>query len=207
MLRYYINSSIRPLRYFLAPSQAATDKFCVFDKTIQSLSLNKVYQRQRQVWKPSAAEFYIHSSNNYPRQYHYSVTACHQFSAAESGLKVNYVMEFEDVKAGLGDKSLVLIDVRNPDEIQQHGKIPGSINIPLPKLRKAFEMCEECFKQEFGITKPGKQDKIATHCMMGGRAGKAAEALKNMGFHNAISYPGSFKDWKAKGGPVEGGES
>ena len=39
-------------------------------------------------------------------------------------------MEFESVKAGLADKSLVLIDVRNPDEIEKHGKIPGSINIP-----------------------------------------------------------------------------
>ena len=77
----------------------------------------------------------------------------------------------------------------------------------VPELTKAFEMSEEGFEQEFGITKPGKGDKIATHCIMGGRAGKAAEALKNMGFHNAISYAGSFKDWKAKGGPIEGGES
>ena len=129
MLRY-INSSIRPLRYFSAPSQAAADKYCVFDRTIEISSLNKLYHRQQQVWKPSAAEFCIHYTNNYPRQFHYSVTDCHQFSAVESGLKVSYVMEFEDVKAGLGDKSLVLIDVRNPDEIQQHGKIPGSINIP-----------------------------------------------------------------------------
>ena len=129
MLRCYINSSIRPLRYFSAQPQAVTDKLFV-DKTTKSLSLNKVYQRQRQDWKPSAAESYINSTNNYPRQFHCSVTACHQFSAAESGLKVSYVMEFEDVNAGLGDKSLLLIDVRNPDEIQQHGKIPGSINIP-----------------------------------------------------------------------------
>ena len=39
-------------------------------------------------------------------------------------------MEFENVKSGLSDKSLILIDVRNPDELEKHGKIPGSINIP-----------------------------------------------------------------------------
>ena len=43
--------------------------------------------------------------------------------------------------------------------------------------------------------------------MMGGRAGKAADALKELGFVNTSSYSGSFKDWKAKGGPIEGGMS
>ena len=42
-------------------------------------------------------------------------------------------MEYEDVKSGLADKSLALIDVRNPDELVKHGKIPGSINIPCKK--------------------------------------------------------------------------
>ena len=52
-------------------------------------------------------------------------------------------MEFESVKAGLADKSLVLIDVRNPDELEKHGKIPGSINIPC----KLFYKCCICYTQ------------------------------------------------------------
>ena len=39
--------------------------------------------------------------------------------------------------------------------------------------------------------------------MMGGRAGKAADALKEMGFPKTEVYKGSFKDWVAKGGTVE----
>ena len=39
--------------------------------------------------------------------------------------------------------------------------------------------------------------------MMGGRAGKAAAALKEMGYPKAEVYKGSFKDWVAKGGAVE----
>ena len=39
--------------------------------------------------------------------------------------------------------------------------------------------------------------------MMGGRAGKAAAALKEMGFAKVYNYKGSFKDWVAKGGAVE----
>ena len=63
-------------------------------------------------------------------QYSTCSTRNHRFSATDSGLRVNYSMEFEDVKKGLSEKTLVLIDVRNPDELVKHGKIPGSINIP-----------------------------------------------------------------------------
>ena len=40
------------------------------------------------------------------------------------------MMQYEDVKEGLENKSLLLIDVREPDELEKFGKIPGSINIP-----------------------------------------------------------------------------
>jgi len=41
-----------------------------------------------------------------------------------------YIMEFSQVKKGLEEKAFVLVDVRNQDELQSVGKIPGSINIP-----------------------------------------------------------------------------
>ena len=75
----------------------------------------------------------------------------------------------------------------------------------MPELSDALELSEDNFTEKYGNTKPKPNDKIATHCMMGGRAGKAADALKTMGFCNAVSYSGSFKDWKSKGGSVEGG--
>ena len=42
-------------------------------------------------------------------------------------------MDFEGVKDGVKTGSLLVIDVRNPDEIANHGKIPTSINIPREK--------------------------------------------------------------------------
>jgi 3-mercaptopyruvate sulfurtransferase SseA len=39
-------------------------------------------------------------------------------------------MEFAEVKQGLEANAIVLIDVRNADEIRNSGKIPGSHNIP-----------------------------------------------------------------------------
>ena len=67
------------------------------------------------------------------KEYHFTTIRAHRFSPKEPGLRVNIVMEYEDVKSGLADKSIALIDVRNPDELVKHGKIPGSINIPCKK--------------------------------------------------------------------------
>ena len=39
-------------------------------------------------------------------------------------------MDYKEVRTGLEDKSLTLLDVRNPDELTKNGKIPGSTNIP-----------------------------------------------------------------------------
>ena len=64
-------------------------------------------------------------------------------------------------------------------------------------------MNEDEFEKQFGIYKPKQMDKIVTQCFVGGRARKAAETLRNKGFINAQSYPGSFKDWIAKDGKVE----
>ena len=46
-------------------------------------------------------------------------------------------MEFAEVRDGLKEKSFVLVDVRNPEELQAAGKIPGSVNVPreFPELR------------------------------------------------------------------------
>ena len=75
----------------------------------------------------------------------------------------------------------------------------------MPELSDALELSEDKFTEKYGNNKPKPNDKIATHCMMGGRAGKAADALKQMGFCSAVRYSGSFKEWKSKGSSIEGG--
>ncbi len=37
-------------------------------------------------------------------------------------------MEFSEVKKGLEEKEIILIDVRNPDEVASMGKIPGKLS-------------------------------------------------------------------------------
>ena len=66
-------------------------------------------------------------------------------------------MQFSEVKQGLEEKSILLIDVRNPDEIRNMGRIPGSHNIPLSELKAALQLPEQEFDQRFGFPKPVEQ--------------------------------------------------
>ena len=47
-------------------------------------------------------------------------------------------MDYEDVKKGLEEHTFLLIDVRNPEELQTHGRIPGSFNIPCKYFKHIY---------------------------------------------------------------------
>ena len=75
--------------------------------------------------------------------------------------------------------------------------------ISRPQFESALELSEAEFTDKYGFEKPGKDAKIVTHCIGGGRAGKAEALLQKNGFGNALAYPGSFSDWVNQGGEVE----
>ncbi|XP_035784518.1 rhodanese domain-containing protein CG4456-like isoform X3 [Anopheles albimanus] len=92
----------------------------------------------------------------------------------------------------------LLIDVRNPDELAETGKIPTSINIPLPQLEEGMKLAESEFKARYGREKPATGTEIIFHCKMGGRAQKATDLATSLGYTNARNYKGSWTEWAAK---------
>lgn len=100
--------------------------------------------------------------------------------------------ELETVEQALS-KELIL-DVREPTE-HAAGCLPGAINIPRGVL-------------EFKIgNHPDFQNqleaKIFVYCQTGGRSALATEALLKLGYKNAVSMAGGFKDWSENGLQVE----
>lgn len=84
----------------------------------------------------------------------------------------------EDVEAALMHGALV-IDVRTEGEYASR-HLPGTTNIPLPRLTGAIEKLA-----------PDRQTPIALHCLSGGRSASAMSALKRMGYtrvYNLGSY-------------------
>ena len=52
---------------------------------------------------------------------------------------------------------------RSPEEFSA-GRLPISVNIPLPGLEEALAMGPELFQQKFGVNKPDLGDDIVVMC-------------------------------------------
>ncbi len=111
------------------------------------------------------------------------------------------------VKAQLTSPTAVLIDVREPGELQASGTIPGSLNIPVTTKPDSFFISAEEFEDRFGFERPGKEKEVVFYCRSGVRSRAAAELAKAAGWNSVGEYPGSWTDWEKMGGEKEGGRS
>eukprot|EP00112_Aurelia_sp_Birch-Aquarium-sp1_P009580 Seg2092.9 transcript_id=Seg2092.9/GoldUCD/mRNA.D3Y31 product="Thiosulfate sulfurtransferase/rhodanese-like domain-containing protein 3" protein_id=Seg2092.9/GoldUCD/D3Y31 len=92
---------------------------------------------------------------------------------------------------------VTIIDVRNPWELRQEGKIAGSINIPGWKLGNALSSPPEEFKKRYGIPLPAKDNcNLIFHCKSGGRSLKAVTLARSMGWFCSRHLLGGFEAWK-----------
>lgn len=110
---------------------------------------------------------------------------------------------FDCLKEKILNKSIILIDVREPNELKDDGKIPHSINIPLGQIAEAFQLPNSEFHRKYGVDKPAESDDFVVTCRSGKRATNAFNKLLPLGYKNILVYSGSFQDWKEKGGPIE----
>ena len=100
--------------------------------------------------------------------------------------------EFEEYRTL--EKSLI-IDVREPEELEKVGKVPGAVNCPLGDVAAAFDKSAEDFQRTYGREKPDIEDQIVALCAVGIRSAKALGILSGMGYTNLSNYRGSFNDW------------
>jgi rhodanese-related sulfurtransferase len=84
-------------------------------------------------------------------------------------------------------KTLVIVDVRTPAEIQESGAVPNAIHIPVDQVGQHIG--------EFP-----KSGEVAFYCGGGGRASRAAQTLWDAG-HRKVFYFG-IRDWKKRSLPT-----
>lgn len=101
-------------------------------------------------------------------------------------------VDIDDVKSGLADGSLLLIDVREPDEYRA-GHIPGSVSVPLSTF-------------DTRALPPDEGRRVVFSCNSGARTLRAIAAAQAAGLDLNEHYKGSFKDWVARGEPVTTGD-
>jgi len=89
------------------------------------------------------------------------------------------------------DTSLVILDVRTPEEYAQ-GHVPGAINIPYDKLNsRADELLS------------AKNKDVVLYCHSGARAAIAARTLKAQGFDKLLHLEGDMMKWARENRPTE----
>ncbi|KXX82139.1 Thiosulfate sulfurtransferase RDL2, mitochondrial [Madurella mycetomatis] len=103
----------------------------------------------------------------------------------------------------LPDSSITIIDVREPAELQQTGRIPGAINVPITSAPDSFHISDEEFEDRFGYPRPGRDTEVVFYCKAGVRSRGAAGLAKEAGWAKVGEFPGSWVEWYEKGGKVE----
>ena len=96
-------------------------------------------------------------------------------------------LDREAIKRGLSEGSILLVDVREPDEFAQ-GHIPGAVSHPL---------------STFDPRSIPTDKRVVLSCRSGGRSMRAAGLAQAEGIDFREHYKGGFKDWSEAGETIE----
>jgi rhodanese-related sulfurtransferase len=110
-------------------------------------------------------------------------------NAAKSRIQEIDIAEYERLRAA--NETHVLIDTRENDEWEA-GHAAGAIHLGKGIIERDIE----------GQV-PSKDAKLILYCGGGYRSALAADALRQMGYTNAISLDGGWRAYQASGLPVE----
>lgn len=103
----------------------------------------------------------------------------------------------DEVEAELASGDAVLIDVREPEELETAGRIPGSVHVPRGMIEFRADPSTPYHQEPFDPSA-----RVILHCASGGRSALAAAALQEMGYRRVAHLDGGFNGWKAAGKPV-----
>ena len=93
---------------------------------------------------------------------------------------------------------LVLVDLREEDEIRTHGAIADSVWAPRGMLEFWADPLSPDHRAEFE-----PQRRLILYCANGNRSALAADTLALLGFRDLAQLDGGLRAWKAGGHPVE----
>ena len=99
---------------------------------------------------------------------------------------------------GGANEDVVIVDIRDPREIERDGKIPGAFSCTRGMLEFWIDPQSPYAKPIF------QQDKkFIFHCAGGLRSALAAKTAQDMGLKPVAHLGGGFAAWRDAGGPVE----
>src|ERR1700754_4590209 len=118
----------------------------------------------------------------------------------EANAQIETVSAAEAILAAQND-DVVIVDIRDPRELEREGKIPGAFSCTRGMLEFWIDPASPYAKPIF------QQDKkFVFYCAGGMRSALAAKTAQDMGLEPVAHVLGGYKAWKEAGGPTEAGE-
>jgi len=98
-----------------------------------------------------------------------------------------------------GHDEWLFVDVRDGNELEKEGKIPGAVHASRGMLEFRIDPTSPLYDPVFASAK-----QFVFYCGTGGRSALATQRAMEMGLGQVVvSMAGGFAAWKAADGPIE----
>lgn len=104
----------------------------------------------------------------------------------------------QQVADELSQGDILLVDLRDAEELREQGSIARAIHVPRGMLEFRADPTSPYHREEL---RPERR--VILHCASGGRSALAAKTLQEMGYQNGAHLDGRLKAWKESGQPIE----
>ena len=115
----------------------------------------------------------------------------------EANVAIETVSAADAIKAAQ-NPDVVIVDIRDPREIEREGRIPGAFSCTRGMLEFWIDPASPYHKAQFAEDK-----KFVFFCAGGWRSALAAQTAGRMGLKPVAHIKGGFGEWKKSGAPVE----
>jgi rhodanese-related sulfurtransferase len=110
-------------------------------------------------------------------------------------------IDVEQVKVLASRHDVVLVDIRDPRELEREGRMPGAFHCTRGMLEFWIDPESPYAKPQF------QEDKtFVFFCAGGWRSALAAKTARDMGLKPVAHMRGGFSAWKQAGGAVDSGD-
>ena len=109
-----------------------------------------------------------------------------------------WALTSDQVMQRCGDDDCVLVDLREDNERQEHGVIPGSVHAPYRRLDQ--------FVKPGGLLREmadGDGKQLIYYCAYGERSALAVQTSEGMGVKSVYHLVGGINAWSKAGGTLE----
>lgn len=104
-----------------------------------------------------------------------------------------------EVEAHLLARDAVVVDIREPEELDEHGRLPDALHVPRGLLEFGADPASPQHRPELD---PARLTIV--YCAAGNRSALAAETLQFLGYREVAHLDGGIAAWKRAGLPVVG---